>query len=108
MCCPHENTRDADKEDRLALISAARANISPIMCLYRDPSGEVPAVLADTAAKEPLAEFTDAGGQDYAMWRLDDPADVERIQAALSDSPLYIADGHHRYETAPELPSGYV
>ena len=97
---PHENTRDADKEDRLALISAARANISPIMCLYRDPSGEVPAVLADVSSKEPLAEFIDVGVQEYAMWRLEDPADVERIQAALSDRPLYIADGHHRYETA--------
>ena len=97
---PHENTRDADKEDRLALISAARANISPIMSLYRDPSGEVSAVLARASAKDPLAEFTDVGGQEYAMWRLDDPADVERIQSALSGRPVYIADGHHRYETA--------
>ena len=97
---PHEYTRDADKEDRLALISAARTNISPIMSLYRDPSGEIPAILADTSAKEPLAEFTDAGGQDYAMWRLDSPEDIGRIQGALSDRPLYIADGHHRYETA--------
>ncbi len=97
---PHENTRDADKEDRLALISAARTNISPIMSLYRDPTGAVPAVLAKASATEPLVEFTDVGGQDYAMWRLDDPSDVERIRAALSDRPLYIADGHHRYETA--------
>ena len=97
---PHENTRDADKEDRLALISAARANISPIMSLYRDPTGAVPAALAKASATEPLVEFTDVGGQEYAMWKLDDPSDVERIRAALSDRPLYIADGHHRYETA--------
>ena len=97
---PHENTRDADKEDRLALISAARANISPIMSLYRDPLGDVPAILAKASAREPLVEFTDVGGQDYAMWKLDAPSDVETIRAALSDRPLYIADGHHRYETA--------
>lgn len=97
---PHEFTRDADKEDRLALISAARANISPIMCLYREPSGVVTSVLADTLVTEPLAEFTDAGGQDYAMWKLDNPSVVEKIQVALSGRSLYIADGHHRYETA--------
>ena len=97
---PHENTRDADKEDRLALISAARANISPIMCLYRDPSGVVPDVLANALATAPLAEFTDVGGQDYAMWKLDNPSVVEKIQTALAERSLYIADGHHRYETA--------
>ena len=97
---PHENTRDADKEDRLALISAARANISPIMCLYRDPSGEVPAVLADAAAKEPLAGVHRRRGSGLCHVAIGRP----RRRGENSGSPVRQPPLHsrrpHRYETA--------
>ena len=100
LVLPHEYTRDADKRDRLALMEACRANFSPIMCLYQDADRRVWSVLSDTVAREPLLDFEDAAGQEYRMWRIADREAAGEITAALAGRPLYIADGHHRYETA--------
>ena len=97
---PHEYTRDEDKRDRLALIEACHANFSPIMCLYRDGSGTVSAVLHRAMAGVPLLQFSDLGQQGYRVWKVDDLAETAQIHRAMSSGPLYIADGHHRYETA--------
>ena len=97
---PHEYTRDEDKSDRLALMEACNANFSPIMCLYRDEEKGLSAVFQRTMAEPALADFSDAGGQSYRMWKIDSPDRVRRINEVLSTRPLYIADGHHRYETA--------
>jgi uncharacterized protein (DUF1015 family) len=97
---PHEDTAPGPKADRLALMEATGANFSPIMLLYRDPSGAVDAARRKAAAGAPLADFTADDGQGYALWRVDDPAALEAIGTALAAQPAYIADGHHRYETA--------
>ena len=97
---PHEYTRDEDKRDRLALMETCHANFSPIMCLYRDGSGTVSAVLQRAMAGAPLLQFSDVGRQGYRVWKIDDRADEDEIGRAMSSGPLYIADGHHRYETA--------
>ena len=97
---PHEYTRDEDKRDRLALMRACRTNISPIMSLYSDEEGRVAAVLARVMASPPADSFSDPGRQEYAQWRVDGPEDITAIREALESRPLYIADGHHRYETA--------
>ena len=96
---PHEFTRDADKRDRLALIQACHANFSPIMCLYRDEGGGLDRVLRRAMAGPPLADFSDAGQQGYRVWKIEGESTGE-ISEALSSRSLYIADGHHRYETA--------
>jgi uncharacterized protein (DUF1015 family) len=96
---PHEDTAPGPKADRLALMEATGANFSPIMLLYRDPSGTVSAARERAAAGAPLADFTADDGQGYALWRVDDAAALEAIGAALASQPAYIADGHHRYET---------
>ncbi|MEK9659378.1 MAG: DUF1015 domain-containing protein [Chloroflexota bacterium] len=97
---PHEDTAPGPKADRLALMEATGANFSPIMLLYRDPSGTVDAARRTAAAGVPLADFTADDGQGYALWRLDDPSALAAIGAALANQLAYIADGHHRYETS--------
>ena len=116
---PHEYTRDEDKRDRLALMTACRTNFSPIMSLYSDEGNGVGAVLARVMESPPMASFSDPGRQGYAMWRIAGPDEISAIRRALESVPLYIADGHHRYETAlnyrggpgagtPDAASGFV
>ncbi|MEA2475651.1 MAG: hypothetical protein QOE06_3566 [Thermoleophilaceae bacterium] len=91
---PHERTQPGPKEDRLRLTRATRANLSPIFSLY---AGE-PVEFADLG--EPFGSYTDAGGATTRVWRCADPDRIAAVQAALGESELLIADGHHRYETA--------
>ena len=97
---PHEYTRDEDKRDRLALMEACNANFSPIMCLYRDAQRRLSRVYQRALSEPPLVDFSDIGEQGYRMWKIDDPGQTREIREAMSSRPLYIADGHHRYETA--------
>lgn len=93
---PHERTLAAPKADRLHLIRACRTNLSPIFGLVDAPLGL--GVLGGRG--EPLAEFTDRVGTTHRLWRLTDPAVVEALAARIAAQQVFIADGHHRYETA--------
>ena len=96
----HEDTAPGVKEDRLALMRAARANFSPLMMLFRDQGGRIAEVRQHALAGEPMADFTSDDGQSYAMWPITDAGAAQAIGQALGPRPVYIADGHHRYETA--------
>src|SRR5947208_14158495 len=96
---PHERTHPGPKEDRLRLTRATRANLSPIFSLYPDTEGAWQA-LEPATQDEPFASVRDADGTVNRLWRLPDPDAISEVQAALADSELLIADGHHRYETA--------
>ena len=97
---PHEHTRDEDKRDRLALMDACRANFSPIMCLYRDDGAGLSSTFERAMDENPIMDFWDPEDQRYAVWQIADPGMVKAITGVLSSKALYIADGHHRYETA--------
>jgi uncharacterized protein (DUF1015 family) len=97
---PHERTHPGPKEDRLRLMRATRANLSPIFSLYSDPSGAAWAALEPVTAEAPWSEVTDAEGTVHRVWRVADPRAIAAVQAATRDAELLIADGHHRYETA--------
>src|SRR5919108_4382068 len=97
---PHERTHPAAKEDRLRLMRATRANLSPIFALYPDPDGTAVSALDAVAERPPWGEVTDAEGTTHRVWRVADPGTIEAVQHALTDRELLIADGHHRYETA--------
>ena len=97
---PHEYTRDADKRDRLSLMKACHANFSPIMCLYRDEDRRLSHVIEEVMAGPPMMEFSDAADQGYEVRRIQDATQIGEIRRVLSPRSLYIADGHHRYETA--------
>jgi uncharacterized protein (DUF1015 family) len=97
---PHEQTFGGPKEDRLKLMRSIRTNTSPIYVLYRDVSGGVSERLREAGGSAPDSEFSSLDGQQHALRRVSDPATVEALAAALSRETLFIADGHHRYETA--------
>jgi uncharacterized protein (DUF1015 family) len=97
---PHERTHPAAKEDRLRLMRATRANLSPIFTLYPDPEGRAWGALAPSTEDLPWGEVTDEEGTTHRLWRVTDPIAIEQVEAALADAELLIADGHHRYETA--------
>ena len=97
---PHERTHPGPIEDRLKLMHATKANLSPIFSLFSDEAGAAQALLGAAGAAEPFAQITDLQGTRNTLWRTADPALVEPLTAALADKELLIADGHHRYETA--------
>jgi uncharacterized protein (DUF1015 family) len=98
---PHENTRSAAKTDRLNLLEACKANFSPIWSLYSDPQAAVMSLLEGAVKGKPAPiDFRDDVGFRQQLWVVTDPAVLEHAVDALRSTPLYIADGHHRYETA--------
>ncbi len=97
---PHERTHTGPKVDRLRLYRHAHADLSQIFLLFPDEDGVVARELAAAAAPESAArQARDADGNVHRLTRLGG-GPAERIAAALAGRPVYIADGHHRYETA--------
>jgi uncharacterized protein (DUF1015 family) len=97
---PHERTHPGPKEDRLRLMRATRANLSPIFSLFSDPSDAAMSALAPFMEDAPWGEVTDGEGTTHRLWRVSDADAITAVQAATRDAELLIADGHHRYETA--------
>jgi uncharacterized protein (DUF1015 family) len=97
---PHERTLSKPRADRLQLTRACAANFSPIMTLYDDPNEELSAVLSLTRSAQPTADFADEAGERHLLWPIQDDAFAATVAAFFHDRQLYIADGHHRYETA--------
>lgn len=97
---PHEATLSKPKKDRLELLRHCRANFSPVFTLFPDPDGTIEAQLKKFCHGRPQSDFFDREGQRHTVWLLDNPEDRQFLQEALAPSVLFIADGHHRYETA--------
>jgi uncharacterized protein (DUF1015 family) len=97
---PHERTLTGPKEDRLKMQRATSANIESIFTLVDDPSGEFHKLLEAATQTAPLADFTGDDNQQHTLWKVEDPATIARISEVLASQPVFIADGHHRYETA--------
>ncbi len=98
---PHERTFPAAKADRLALTIATGAQCSPIFLLYADPEGRAQAPLAAATDGQPSdAAYRDEDGVEHTLWAVTDPEALAAATAALEPKTFYIADGHHRYETA--------
>ena len=119
---PHEETMSGPKIDRLMLTAVCRANLSQVFGLYPDPEGQVDRLLDDAIAGMTPLEAVDHLGVVHRVWVLNDMKTISEISAAIGPRPLFIADGHHRYETAcnyrdqvydsgalkPEHPANYV
>jgi uncharacterized protein (DUF1015 family) len=98
---PHERTFPAAKADRLALTIATGAQCSPIFLLYSDPAGQAQGPVAAAAERQaPDGVYRDQDGVEHTLWAVTDPAALAAATAALEPKTFYIADGHHRYETA--------
>lgn len=96
---PHEHTMSKPKLDRLQLMRATAMNLSPLMCLYDDPQGRMRKLLGAYAAN-PEVTFLDEMNEEHLLHAVTDLQQIALIQNFFSERQLYIADGHHRYETA--------
>ncbi|MGY8770674.1 MAG: DUF1015 domain-containing protein [Pirellulales bacterium] len=97
---PHEETHSAAKVDRLKLFNATKTNLSQIFGLYPDPENQVQSLLeAYIIGKTPI-EATDHLGVLHRLWPVSDVELIAQVALAISEQPMYVADGHHRYETA--------
>jgi uncharacterized protein (DUF1015 family) len=97
---PHEETHPSAKEDRLKLMQACHANFSPIFALFPDTAAEAGRLLDDSIAGQPALVAEDHLGVKHQLWPVTDVGRLARFTALLGDKPVFIADGHHRYETA--------
>lgn len=98
---PHEFTMAKAKADRLDLMKACSADFSPIFGLYEDPGGKINQLIVNRVKATPTYNFQT--GTDYhRFWAVNEPEFVQRVSHFLIPKPIYIADGHHRYETALE------
>ena len=96
---PHENTVPGIKSDRLELMRACAVNFSPLLGLYEDLGSKVTKLLTIQAGRKPAIDFAEAG-ETHKLWVANEPEFVQRVSHFLAPKPIYIADGHHRYETA--------
>lgn len=97
---PHEETMSGPKQDRLLLTRACRMNLSQIFGLYPDPELEAQTLVERAIAGQTPLVATDHLGVVHRLWPLTDPALATALNRVLGPKPMFIADGHHRYETA--------
>jgi uncharacterized protein (DUF1015 family) len=100
---PHEETHGAAKADRLKLWGACKANLSQIFGLYPDAENQAQNILEAAIAGVAPLEASDQLGVVHRMWPVMDVATITAVTGAMGGRPVYIADGHHRYETACNL-----
>jgi len=97
---PHEQTHSKAKEDRYQLMTACEANLSPIFGIYPDPENEAQEILESAIEdKTPLVAI-DADGTEHLLWQVTNTDAIAAASKVLGEAPVYIADGHHRYETS--------
>lgn len=97
---PHEETLSKAKSDRLNLMRATGANFSPIYSLFGDNGGTVSEIIRKNTVAEPQNSFVSADKVTQNLWQISDNETIASLQEAFADKQLFIADGHHRYETA--------
>jgi uncharacterized protein (DUF1015 family) len=98
---PHEETMPGPKEDRLKLMRTTQANTEPIFGLFPDPQNEITALFhAAGKSCDPLAQTVDGNGIVHRLFACTDMVVIKRVADAMAARPIFIADGHHRYETA--------
>ena len=103
---PHEETMGEARRDRLALLGATRANLSLVMSFFADygaadgEPGAVTAVLTEAQHQEPLLRAGGPAGVRLTLWAVTRSDLISRLTSEMAQRELFIADGHHRYETA--------
>ena len=96
---PHEQTFSAHRDDRLRLMRACKAQFSQIFGLYEDPENRVLHSALNRTTSTPEIAFNFRDGTRHQMWVIQDRSVFRAISEAMSDKNIFIADGHHRYET---------
>ncbi|MCL5062406.1 MAG: DUF1015 domain-containing protein [Nitrospirae bacterium] len=99
---PHEATHSKPKADRLNLMRACLANISPIYSLYNSPE-KITTGIIDDISGAPYISAKDMDGATHKLYKISEESKIDLIIRELSDKAIFIADGHHRYEVALEF-----
>ena len=97
---PHEFTQAPAIQDRVWLMESLSANISPIMSIYRDAEGVLDQLYKQVMTGTPEFDAKDDSGNATALWRISDTEVQRQIGEFFASRPVYLADGHHRYEAA--------
>jgi uncharacterized protein (DUF1015 family) len=97
----HEYTRLEPKEDRLKLLRAVKANLSPIFVIFPDKKRVIQHVYQKYIQEEkPFVDMVNDDKVSHKLWRLDYQPLLNKLQADMQNENIFIADGHHRYEVA--------
>jgi len=97
---PHETTLKGPKMDRLKLIATTRAHLSPVYGLFEDANNKIRPALRKLVTKKALFSFKDPEGVSHKIWNVPDDKKVQKLVEGFKKKDIFIADGHHRYETA--------
>ncbi len=97
---PHEHTFAGPKVDRMHLMKATQTNLSPIFGIYGDPGKKVLNLLENASGKKLLVDITTDDGNRHQVWGVSDASVLKQVNEGMQDKVVFIADGHHRYETA--------
>ncbi|MFC2070915.1 DUF1015 family protein, partial [Chloroflexota bacterium] len=97
---PHEGTLTEPRGERLSLLRALKANTSPILALYEDSQKQISSLLSKQERIKPFIDSKNINGESHRVWAITDTTVIGQISSSLEGQPLYIADGHHRYESA--------
>jgi uncharacterized protein (DUF1015 family) len=96
---PHEETLSGPKADRLKLFHATNMNLSPVFGLYPDAEDTVMKALENAVGRSLPVQATDHLGVVSKIWPVTNQQTISAVTGTLSTKPVFIADGHHRYET---------
>ena len=97
---PHERTFSAHRDDRLMLMKACNSQLSQIFSLFEDPDNTILGLCKEAIDAHPLMDFDYEDDTRHRMWILQNPPLFKRVADALLKKTIFIADGHHRYETS--------
>jgi len=97
---PHERTHASPKVDRGKLLRATQANFSPVFTLYEDPTNVLDEIRKACDSQPALFDFSDDQSTRHRLWVIDKKKEIDQIASQFDRKRIFIADGHHRYETA--------
>ncbi|MCK4533760.1 DUF1015 domain-containing protein [bacterium] len=97
---PHEKTLSRPKQDRLKLLQTCKINSSSIFSLYSDSTGQINNILENTSQSPPAISLTGENKIQHKLWKITNPAIINNLCTKMKNKSIFIADGHHRYETA--------
>jgi uncharacterized protein (DUF1015 family) len=100
MIFPHERIHEEQKEDRLKVLKACRANLSQIFSLYPDADQRINALFQKYLDRPPLFDYVNGENTRHTLWSIKDRDLLHQVREEMREKPLFIADGHHRYEAA--------
>jgi len=97
---PHENIIPRAKSDRLSMLYACQADTSPILAMFQDPDNIVASTLDCLGKIQPVIDVVESFGERHQVWSITQLEVINQIRQQMVGQPLYIADGHHRYDSA--------